>query len=177
MSDLTLSQPTLSQPEVLALPVGHRPPRLGGFKPEVEVALLRVARAALATHAPDRIITGMSPGFEQALAQAALDLKIPYVAALRYRNQDSTWPASTRRRYESLLETAADVRILSESNDTLIVDSYDLMAARSDGLILSLWDGSVDSRTGASVRFLQSQGLKIVQLWGDWLTYLAVREE
>ena len=73
---------------------GHRPQKLGGFGETANSTLRRFARAWLEILAPERGISGMALGWDQALAAAAVDLAIPFVAAVPFASQAVKWARS-----------------------------------------------------------------------------------
>lgn len=68
---------------------GHRPDKLGGYSNEVTQKLIRVCRFGLEKLQPSLVISGMALGYDQALAEAAIELKIPFHAYCPCYGQDS----------------------------------------------------------------------------------------
>ena len=98
---------------------GHRPQKLNpldasdrkfGFTPEAHEALLDVARDSLARirdNHPDKeitVISGVALGFDQALAQAALEAEMRVVAAVPFEGQESRWGRDSQAAYRQLLD-------------------------------------------------------------------------
>ncbi|KAA0573470.1 hypothetical protein [Azospirillum sp. Sh1] len=74
---------------------GHRPEKLGGHSPALRRKLAVFAsfrlRHFIQTHGrPDKIISGMALGWDQAMAIAAIAAGIPLVAAVPCDAQDAT---------------------------------------------------------------------------------------
>lgn len=89
---------------------GHRPQRLGLTYSERDRRLL--ARFALTTlgtccDLDATLLTGMALGWDQACAEAAQSLDMPYIAAVPFEGQESTWPEEAQRRYRQLIDSAA----------------------------------------------------------------------
>lgn len=63
---------------------------------------------------PTKIISGMALGFDTILAQAAIDLKIPFIAAIPFVGQEKIWPQSSKDTYNKLLNLAAEKVIVCE---------------------------------------------------------------
>jgi uncharacterized phage-like protein YoqJ len=145
---------------------GHRPNKL-----TAHVALPKLHEFATMVLAskfkPTRVISGMAVGWDIALAEAALGLGIPFVAAVPFRGQESAWPQDAQRRYGSLLGLAAEVVYVCEPGyeawkyqrrNEFMVDQCDVLFA--------LWNGSPGG-TANCVRYAQKVGKKIVNVWDD----------
>lgn len=146
---------------------GHRPKRLGYDAFDDMVAL---AYSSFERMKPRGIITGMALGWDMACAQAAVDLDLPFLAAVPFQGQDAIWPMSSRELYAELLAKAADVRIICEGPYA----AYKLqlrnrwMADKCDE-VLALWDGG-ESGTAGCVRHAQSLGKKVTNVWDEFVT-------
>ncbi len=92
---------------------GHRPHGLGGYGGEAFRRLVVLARRALAEHRPDWVVSGMALGWDQALAEAALDLGLPLVAALPFEGQAARWPEVSQQRYRRILARADRVVVVT----------------------------------------------------------------
>lgn len=93
---------------------GHRPGRLGGYGEEIDKRLRDLARAYLSRTLPTTIISGMALGWDLSLAEAALELHIPVVAAVPFLGQEHKWSRREEDRYLHVLSLCRDVRIVSE---------------------------------------------------------------
>jgi uncharacterized phage-like protein YoqJ len=84
---------------------GHRPDALGGYGEPARLRLVAFARHELQKYSTlGHVVSGMALGWDQALAEAALSIGLPVLAAVPCDGQDSTWPADARKRYHALLE-------------------------------------------------------------------------
>jgi uncharacterized phage-like protein YoqJ len=88
---------------------GHRPEKLGGFSDDAFRMLVDVAAAALRELRPEAVISGMALGWDQALATAAVEVGIPFDAAIPFQGQESIWPEASQVRYRELLDKAREV--------------------------------------------------------------------
>lgn len=87
---------------------GHRPDKLGGYKPSALQDAIRAAiREKLVSvvfdHGEPEVISGMAMGVDQWAAQEALALEIPVTAAIPFEGQHLTWPAEAQIEYRKLL--------------------------------------------------------------------------
>lgn len=151
---------------------GHRPQKLGGFGEAANSTLRRFATAWLETLAPQCVISGMALGWDQALAQAAVDLDIPFVAAVPFEGQESRWPESSQREYQALLGHASDVVVVSSGSFSArsMQVRNEWMTDRCD-LLLALYDGSA-SGTGNCIRYADETGRDVLNLWASWQVFV-----
>lgn len=148
---------------------GHRPDKLGGYAPAWSERRLILARRWLEVVRPSRVISGMALGWDQAWAQAAVDLRIPLVAAVPFIGQERAWPAMSQVGFEQLLKRAAEVVIVSPGGYSVaamhkrnewMVDHCHLLAA--------LWDGTSGGTAGC-VQYARKVGRPMVNLWDNWI--------
>lgn len=122
---------------------GHRPDKLGGYDPHTTKRVLDFATEILRHHQPSLVISGMAQGWDMALAQAAVNLGIPFHAYVPFHGQEQVWPMATRLYYKALLSLAQNVVMVTQGGysksamqlrNQAMVDNCDLLAA--------LWNGS-----------------------------------
>lgn len=139
---------------------GHRPSKLGN---EYEIGPIRTKiraaiRAKLEELKPEKVISGMALGVDQDAAEIALELGIPFIAAIPFKGQSAVWPTSSQTSYKRLLAKAAEVKVISPGGyssqkmlkrDAWMVDNADLLIA--------VWDGT-SGGTGHTVHY--AEGVK-----------------
>ena len=144
---------------------GHRPNKLGGYGAEVMSRLKRCAILELSRIEPTLVISGMALGWDQALAKAAIHLKIPFHAYVPFAGQELKWSIHSQREYDDLLEKAHSVIYCSpggysphkmQIRNERMVDACDLL--------LALWDGSPGG-TANCIRYAQEVGKNIENCW------------
>lgn len=151
---------------------GHRPQKLLGFGARANSTLCRFTRAWLEALRPECVISGMALGWDQALATAAVELAIPFVAAVPFEGQEARWPESSQREYQALLGRAAEVVIVSSGSF-----SARSMQARNQwmtdycDLLLALYDGS-SGGTGNCIRYADESGRDVLNLWASWQVFV-----
>lgn len=150
---------------------GHRPSKLGAFSPQIYSLLKKFSGMVLAANGPDKVITGMALGFDQAVAEASIALDIPFVAAVPFKGQHLRWPAADQARYFDILDHAAEIVTVSQEGfspqamqfrNQYMVDHCDLLVA--------LWDTSKTGGTKNCVDYARNR-VKWVNVWEDWLDY------
>jgi uncharacterized phage-like protein YoqJ len=147
--------------------LGHRPPELGGYDPNLlQAAVQRRLGDVLAAQAQlddDLVLlTGLQLGAEQLAAEAALDHGIPYVVVQPFPDPDSKWPSAARASYRRLRAEAREVVLLQKKSVRSPGDVRRAMAQRDAWIIRSadaaivVWDGA-DALLGKTVRALEQQ--------------------
>lgn len=89
------------------------------------------------------VLTGMALGVDQWVAEACVELGIPFTAAVPFHNQDDAWPREAQVHYRELLSRAAEVHVVCPGpyaawkrhrRNEWMVDRC--------GLLVAVWDGS-----------------------------------
>lgn len=144
---------------------GHRPNKLGGYSPEVFSTLVGVAKDALIEVQPTKVISGMALGWDTALAVAARELNIPFIAAVPFFEQPSAWPQASQDMYHGLLASASDVVYVCDKGyapwkmqirNEWMVDHCDV--------VLALWDGT-SGGTGNCIAYADKVKKPIHNIW------------
>lgn len=163
---------------------GHRPPKLGGYEWVVLDALQRLATKVLEHHEPFTVVSGMAIGWDQAIAKAAMDLTIPYVAVVPFEGYEGRWPPETQKLYRKMLDQAQAVEVfdrrpgsylgkqeavaaLMKRNEALL--SY--AQGVPDHVIAALWNGETAGGTFYTVRAAEKLGLRVVNYYASWLKH------
>ena len=147
---------------------GHRPNKLGGYGAEAQNLLQQFAAECLKKHNVEHVITGMALGWDQAVALAAIDLDIPFIAAIPFEYQDQMWPPTSRRIYHEILMQAHDVVVVCAGDYAAwkMQERNEWMVDYSDRLI-ALWDGT-DGGTANCVRYAKSVDKPIINVWEEY---------
>ncbi len=143
-------------PSILAA-TGHRPDKLGGYTARAADRLEQVALNYLRLNRPDRVISGMALGWDQAWASAAICLDLPFDAAVPFDGQERAWPAESRARYRTLLALADRVVVVCPGGY-----AASKMQMRNEWMVdnctalVALWDGSPGG-TANCVRYAEGR--------------------
>lgn len=151
---------------------GHRPPKLGGYDKATFIRLVDLATAALQKFQPETVISGMALGWDQALAQAATDLGIRWMAAIPFENQAAPWPAEAQVYYDSLLRKAYSCYLVTAGpySARKMQVRNEFMVDHADH-ILALWNGEPAGGTYNTVQYARQIGKPITNLWASWTKY------
>ena len=76
---------------------GHRPDKLGGYSHDILVRLTEFAQHQIRVLGPEKVISGMALGWDQAVALATISLEIPLIAAIPFEGQESVWPEKSQK--------------------------------------------------------------------------------
>ena len=155
---------------------GHRPEKLtplgndiyiDGLE-ELEDRLEALCVVALERFKPEKVISGMALGYDTALAQAAIKLGIPWVAAIPYQGQESKWSHRQQARYQELLARATEIKIVNPGSFAYRkLNSRNEWMVNQSELVLALWNGQ-KSGTAHCVNYANDQGVEVNNLWDNW---------
>lgn len=144
---------------------GHRPNKLGGYGVAAERRVLNTALRSLEHLKPERVISGMALGWDQALARAAIDLGIPFVAAVPFEGQERMWPEHSRRRFRELLAQASETVIVSPgSYSANAMQVRNIWMVDHCDRVLALWNGSTGG-THNCITYAARAGKPFVNAW------------
>lgn len=148
---------------------GHRPDKLGGYDEEVFWNIVRLCRFAIPKVGATHVISGGALGFDQALAMAARDLKVPYSLFLPFEGFDSKWPLMSRSRLAELVKTAFETRYICPPGYSAakMMERNRAMVDEAD-YVLCLWNGT-DGGTANCVHYAQTHNKPSGNLWERWL--------
>lgn len=160
---------------------GHRPSKLGGYDHKTALALGGLATEYLTLSRPEKVISGMALGWDQAVAGAAVALDIPFIAAVPFEGQESRWPFESQELYQYLLTMAERVHVVSELEHGSSGEAAAAMQRRNEWMVdeadrvVALWDGSWGG-TFNCVRYAEKRGVPIDNLWRRWSMPKDLRE-
>lgn len=150
---------------------GHRPDKLGGYHSNALQTAVRKALfetlANAVTDGPLVAMSGMALGVDTWAAEACVELRIPFIAAVPFRGQDSRWPHRSQAVYKSLLDKAQEVVVVSPG-----AYSVQAMHRRNEHMVdwahhlLAVWDGSPGG-TAACVAYARKRKRILNNLWRD----------
>lgn len=151
---------------------GHRPDKLGGYTEDAYARLVSIATDYLKENQPSIVISGMALGWDQALAQAAIELHIPVIAAIPFLGQESRWPKESQSKYKALIEKCREVVIVSPGGfaSFKMQKRNEYMVNRAD-VILAMWNGKAEGGTFNCISYAQKKGKKIVNLYDQLKDY------
>lgn len=140
---------------------GHRPhPHLGGYDiPNLMYTALKEAiKEMFVSLNPDKIISGMAQGTDQYSVEVAIELEIPFVAALPCDNQDAMWPQKAKDRFQYLLSKASEIHNVSPGGYTKsCMHERDRWIVNNSDALLAVWNGQNFGGTFATVRMAQKR--------------------
>lgn len=144
---------------------GHRPNKLGGYSPFVFDKLVTIAMEYLESTTPELVISGMALGWDQALAQAAINLNIPLMAAIPCLNQESKWPLGSQLFYKSILSKAESIVWVSEEPYTKkCMNERNKFMVDHCNLVLAMYDGTKGG-THNCIEYAKSKDKQIINLF------------
>lgn len=148
---------------------GHRPDKLGGYGDEVFNKLVSVAREYFTAEGYiKKVISGGALGWDQAIAQAAIDLNIPLALALPFPDFDSRWPEKSRAFLGQLSGQAEEVHFVCEAGYApwKMQQRNEWMVDNAEGVV-ALWNGT-NGGTGNCIKYATKVGKPIINLWESY---------
>ncbi len=153
---------------------GHRPKRLGlDYTRASEILLLNFVIMELRKlKNVELVYSGGALGFDTALADAAFELKIPYIIACPFAGQELRWSKEAQNNYHNMCSKAEKVVVVTPGgyaawklffrNEYMVTKSTD---------ILSLFDGINNGGTADAVRFARQQKKNIINCFISWRNF------
>lgn len=147
---------------------GHRPDKLGGYsfyKRDQFLELL--AREMLLLWKPKKVISGMALGWDTAVAKAALQVRIPLIAAIAFEGQQDKWFAYDQETYFNTLSRAEHVETVSPGGYAAwkMIRRDFWMVDHTDGQILALYNGDLSGGTYATLSYAEHKAKQVVNVW------------
>lgn len=163
----------------IVVATGHRPQKLGdGYSPLTWALIIRVATEWLRQLAPRGVISGMALGWDSAVIEACLALKIPYMGCIPFEGQESRWPGPEQYRYEQYKRQAAKLLVCSTGgyskakmdarNQRMV--NLSLKDGPENALALALWSGE-PSGTKNCIAYAQAKEIEVINCWKHYLTF------
>jgi len=147
---------------------GHRPDKLGGYTQEVSQKLYQTAFDWLSKNKPKLVISGMALGWDIELATAALDLRLPVLAAVPFIGQESKWPLQSQKNYKAILKLCK-VQIVSEgSYAPYKMQIRNEFMVNKCNLLLALYNGDKSGGTYNCINYAEKRNIKIVNLYQEF---------
>ncbi|MCY1018154.1 hypothetical protein [Pyxidicoccus sp. MSG2] len=146
---------------------GHQPHLLGGFSEESASRLRAFARQWLQRARPVEVICGMAPGWDLAMAEAALEEVVPLVAALAWPGQGRNWPGEAYAHLQSLLERAALVHVAFSQRAPAMWTVRDRWVLSRGDHVVALWSGA-EGGTAEAIAHARELGRPVENLWPEW---------
>lgn len=145
---------------------GHRPDKLGGYKipNPTYIKVCQKIESTLKELNPEKVISGMALGVDQWAAFISYKLKIPFIAAVPFINQECKWPTSSQETYNKLIKLASEKVIVSDGEY-----SANKMQVRNEWMVdhcdqlIAIWDGS-SGGTGNCVNYAKSKNKLIIYI-------------
>jgi uncharacterized phage-like protein YoqJ len=146
---------------------GHRPTEIGGYNTNNPIyqKLYSLVKIKFQELNPTKIISGMALGADQLAVSVAIELGIPFIAAVPFEGQESIWPAESQRKYKELLNLAEKVVIVSPGSFSVakMMERNQYIINNSDQL-LALWNGKLTGGTASAVRMAKEKKDYIIHI-------------
>lgn len=157
---------------------GHRPQDIPGFVPRDFPVLTFIAEQALKVSRPDVVIAGGAIGWDQALAQAALNLGLPLALILPFAAQHVRWGTEEQQRALSHVKRATivyaasepDLQSRSEVVQALLSRNVEMLRYASG--VLPFHNGKESGGTAACLKEAGKRGVRVLEnTYPAWMAY------
>lgn len=108
----------------------------------------------------------MAMGWDMAVAQACIDLHIPFIAAVPFKGQEKKWQPSTQNQYHRLLSKARAIEIVSDgpyAPAKMEIRNRWMVDKAEAGL--SLYNGDDSGGTANCVKYLRKVRKPMYNAW------------
>jgi hypothetical protein len=139
--------------------------------------LVHLAAMALKAYKTEHLITSLEPGWEQALAKAAVEFKIPYTVTVPYAGRDRDLRPAARVLYNELLARANKSVITSGAMGASTLFECRCWQIDNSDLLLALWDFNFQGELFDAIRYALKKGLTVANHWMDWQSFHTLRED
>jgi uncharacterized phage-like protein YoqJ len=144
---------------------GHRPSRIPGWDNSTGPGrLFALALACLDEVKPIRVLSGMALGWDTAIAQAAITLDIPLIAAVPFDGQEDVWKESDQAMYHHLLSRAADVITIADVFSPTAFEQRNRWLVENSEHLIAFWSGR-GGGTANCLRYADSVGKPWWNVW------------
>lgn len=109
----------------------------------------------------------MALGWDQACAAAAIDLKIPYLAAIPFPGQFAKWPTSAISRWLHLRASAEEVYIVSPNYSLYCMQKRNEFMVDRAALVLALFNGA-QGGTANCIAYANRKKIPVMNLWDQF---------
>jgi uncharacterized phage-like protein YoqJ len=147
---------------------GHRPNKLGGFNNVAYLRLVAIAERWIRNNNPSKIISGMAQGWDQALAQAAVNCGIPFICALPFKGQENKWSYKSQRYYNKLLSKADEViYVCDEGYEPYKMQIRNEWMVDNCDIVLAMWDGTTGGTLNC-LKYAYANQIEVVNLYDTY---------
>jgi hypothetical protein len=155
--------------------IAHPPARLHERTRFPSLELVHFALLALQQYQGTRVITSLEPGWEQALAKAAIELELPYSVFGSLAERPPQLDKNSPPLLEELLAKADERIVLAEVDGSPRYTYWQNWRADQADLILALWDYDFQGETYQLIEYALKRGKPVANLWRDWDILVHVR--
>lgn len=149
---------------------GHRPDKLGGYTDDVFEDLVWEATEWLKANQPRLVISGGALGWDQALAQAAIDLGIELTLALPFPGFEDRWPQASKNKLYGMMNQANVHYVCAEGYAGWKMQERNKWMVDHADVVLALWNGTPGG-TSNCVKYAESKKKPIVNLWESYANH------
>ena len=153
---------------------GHRPEKLFPDQPYSDAnrkKLVKFATRVLKVLKPDKVITGMALGWDQAIAEACIDLSIPFVAAIPCHEYDKLWWPASQAHFRALMIRASETVFVTKGPyTTSCLQARNLWIVENSDQLLALFSGAPGGTANCINAWPKARD-PVLNVWNSWLNF------
>lgn len=142
---------------------GHRPDKLGGWdepNPTQLNIMERIDKFLIETR-PELVLTGMSLGVDQWVAEICIYNDIPFLAAIPFSDFSSNWPERSQTRFKKLVSKAHKAICVNQGGfEKWKMHARNKWIVNGCEELLAVWNGS-NGGTYSTIQYAKDIGRKI----------------
>lgn len=151
---------------------GHRPNKILGYSLPAHQKLTRFCMSILDNNTqPKTIISGMAQGWDQAMANACMVLKIPYIAAVPCPDQEKKWPSESQLLYRFILNWAKEIVYVSPEFTPYCMQKRNEYMIDKGLFGMALWNGDKSGGTYNALKYAEKKNKAVTNYWEKWLEF------
>jgi ribA/ribD-fused uncharacterized protein len=147
---------------------GHRPQDIPDYRDDLFPVLVQMAEEALVAGRASATVTGGAIGWDQAMCQASLNLRLPTIISVPFPGQHARWRESDQQRSLAQLQQA-DLVYACEHPDTnnrsAVVQALlgrNVEMLRHAHSVLAFHSGKTSGGTAACLREAKKRGIRVL---------------
>ena len=153
---------------------GHRPNKLpGGYDAcayYLAIPIHNVIRDLHNKHGIEKVYCGMALGFDQAVAEMCVNMRVKVVACVPCNNYEVKWPSYSQEKYQQLLadieSQGGEIRVLQDKYSPQCLQLRNIYMVDNADIVIACWDGTTGG-TANCIKYAESKGKEVINIWDE----------
>jgi uncharacterized phage-like protein YoqJ len=151
---------------------GHRPNKVGGYSYENHLLLVSIAEQMLnSIENISEVRSGGALGWDQAIARAGINLKLPVHMMIPFEGFSAKWPEKSQQYLEKLISKSNKVTYVCEPPYAAYkLQQRNLALLNGADVCIALWNGDAEGGTWNTIKVAQTMpNLKVLNAWDEYV--------